>query len=89
MNAARTSPTRVAAEFLVEPFVEGAPGPHVDAAIEAVVRRGLAPSIGPFGTTVEGDPAAVADALRDVVAAALESGATRVQVHVVRLDEAP
>ena len=39
-------------EFTVEPFVAGEPGPHVQAAIEAARRSGLAVDVGPFGTSV-------------------------------------
>src|SRR5215218_4217948 len=35
-------------EFLVEPFTEGRPGPHVQAGIEVVRARGLEPEVGPF-----------------------------------------
>jgi uncharacterized protein YqgV (UPF0045/DUF77 family) len=76
-------PGHVTAEFLVEPFVEGSPGPHVTAAVTAVERHGLVPVVGPFGTTVEGPADVLADALRDVVAAAMAAGASRVQVQVV------
>ena len=41
-------------EFTVEPFVAGEPGPHVQAAIEAARRSGLAVDVGPFGTSVSG-----------------------------------
>ena len=42
-------------EFTVEPFVEGAPGPHVQAAVTAAEQSGLAVEFGPFGTSVSGD----------------------------------
>jgi hypothetical protein len=71
-------------EFTVEPFVPGAPGPHVTAAVGAAGRYG-AVEMGPFGTRVvltgESDdgPAACAAA---VVRAALAAGATRVSLSV-------
>lgn len=72
-------------EFTVEPFVEGAPGPHVRAAVEAAERSGLAVDVGPFGTGVTGDDddavLAVVDA---IVRAAVAAGATRVSLQVVR-----
>lgn len=74
--------SRCKAEFLVEPFEEGSPGPHVTAAIDAVVRSGLEPDVGPFGTVVEGDHEAVVDALRTMLGAAMENGASRVSVHM-------
>ena len=44
---------RVRIEFTVEPFVEGRPGPHVKAAIDAASRRGLEVDVGPFSTIVD------------------------------------
>lgn len=70
------------AEFTVEPFVDGNPGPHVVAAVEAVRANGLDPEIGPFATVVEGDAVHVTDALLAMLTAARRSGATRVSLHV-------
>ena len=42
-------------EFTIEPFVEGEPGPHVRAAVEAAEQSGVTVDFGPFGTTVSGD----------------------------------
>jgi uncharacterized protein YqgV (UPF0045/DUF77 family) len=72
-------------EFTVEPFTDGAPGPHVRAAIEAVTAAGLTPDIGPFGTTVDGPEPAAFDAVRALLAAAFAHGATRVSVQVTDL----
>ncbi|MGD2052375.1 MAG: thiamine-binding protein [Acidimicrobiia bacterium] len=69
------------AEFLVEPFEEGAPGPHVRAAIDAVAALGLAPEIGPFGTTVVGERDQVIAALQAMLEAAATHGATRVSLQ--------
>ncbi len=44
------------AEFTIEPFEEGSPGPHVMAAIEAIRALGFEPEMGPFGTSIDGDP---------------------------------
>ncbi|HZM31903.1 MAG TPA: thiamine-binding protein [Acidimicrobiales bacterium] len=71
-------------EFTVEPFVEGDPGPHVRAAVEAAERSGLAADVGPFGTTVTGDDGTVLDVVDAVVRAAVAAGATRVSLQVVR-----
>lgn len=76
----------VRAEFLVEPFVEGAPGSHVTAALDACRAHGLEPDIGPFATMIEGPVDVVTAAVRDMSRAALGSGATAVQV---RLGESP
>jgi uncharacterized protein YqgV (UPF0045/DUF77 family) len=69
------------AEFLVEPFEEGAPGPHVRAALDAVSALGLTPEFGPFGTTVVGEQSQVIAALQAMLEAALTNGATRVSLQ--------
>ena len=79
--------TTVHVEFFVEPFAEGSPGPHVLAAVEAARAAGLSVELGPFASLATGPVATVADALRDVVAAAFDAGATRVQLQVDRVDE--
>ena len=69
-------------EFTIEPFVEGAPGPHVTAAVAAVERLGASLEFGPFGTTLRttgGEVGAIVAALLD---AAYANGATHVSVHV-------
>jgi uncharacterized protein YqgV (UPF0045/DUF77 family) len=73
-------------EFTVEPFVPGAPGPHVLAAVDAAAAHGLAIEFGPFGSSGEGDEAVVLPAVDAAIRAALEAGATRVSVQVSRLD---
>ena len=55
----------IRAEFLVEPFVEGAPGHHVTMALEACRSHGLEPEMGPFATVIVGPT--------DTVTAAVES----------------
>jgi len=78
----------VAAEFTIEPFVEGAPGPHVHAGLDAVRAAGFEPELGPFGSTVTGELAEVGTALVEMLRAATEAGATRVSLQVSRLDPA-
>jgi uncharacterized protein YqgV (UPF0045/DUF77 family) len=73
-------------EFTVEPFVPGAPGPHVLAAVEAAATHGLNIEFGPFGSSGEGDDACVVPAVEAVIRAALDAGASRVSVQVSRLD---
>jgi hypothetical protein len=72
-------------EFTIEPFVEGRPGPHVVAAVDAARGLGVEVDFGPFGSgcTVSADlvPALVAAVTR----AALEHGATHVSLHVSAL----
>lgn len=74
-------------EFTVEPFVDGEPGPHVRAALDAAQASGLATEFGPFGTTMAGDDDVVLAAVDRVVRAALEAGATRLAVQVERLED--
>ncbi len=75
------------AEFLVEPFEEGNPGPHVIAAVAAVEALGFEPVVGPFGTTIEGDPHLVMEAVRQLLDAATDAGASRVSIQVNACDE--
>lgn len=76
----------VAAEFLVEPFSEGNPGPHVQAAVKAVTEAGLQVDIGPFGNTTSGPSEAVLGAVSSALEAALASGATRVSLSIAQTD---
>jgi uncharacterized protein YqgV (UPF0045/DUF77 family) len=75
------------AEFFIEPFTEGSPGPPVQAGIEAVRSMGLTPDVGAFGTTVVGDAPTIAQAVSALMAAALGAGATRVSLQVVERAE--
>lgn len=70
------------AEFTIEPFVEGDPGPHVLAAIEVAESAGLAVEIGPFGTSVGGDSEVVLSTVDGILRAAVGNGATRVSLQV-------
>ncbi len=72
----------IRAEFLIEPFIEGSPGPYVKAALEACRAVGLEPDVGAFANTIEGPTAAVNAAVRDLLNAAMDAGATAVQVRV-------
>jgi uncharacterized protein YqgV (UPF0045/DUF77 family) len=71
-------------EFTIEPFVEGEPGPHVRAAVEAAERSGVTVDFGPFGTTVSGDDDSVLTAVDRLLRAATEAGATRVSLQLIR-----
>ena len=75
----------VRADFTIEPFVDGAPGPYVDAGLDAIRGIGLVPDVGPFGTTIEGDQAEVHTALARMLDAALAAGASRVSIQVNRV----
>ena len=68
---------RASAEFLVEPFIEGEPGPHVRAAIEAFGDLGLAVEVGPFGNIVTGDVTRLVSAIETAMRRSVEAGATR------------
>ena len=74
------------AEFLVEPFELGNPGPHVIAAVEAVKALGFDPIVGPFGTTIEGNAELVVEAVKSLLDAANEAGASRVSIQVNTCD---
>lgn len=71
-------------EFTVEPFSEGAPGPHVRAAVDAAGTAGLNVEFGPFGTTVSGPDEVLLDAVDAIVRAAVLAGATRVSLQLTR-----
>jgi len=71
-------------EYTVEPFVEGSPGPHVRAALDAAAEAGLEVEFGPFGTTVAGEDAAVVAATSRILQAALDAGASRISFQVLR-----
>ena len=68
------------ADFTVEPFEEGRPGPHVHAAIDAA--SALNPEMGPFGTSIEGSLDDVLGAIAALSRAAMEAGATRLSLSL-------
>ncbi len=72
----------ITAEFTIEPFVDGDPGPHVQEAIEAIEATGLTVEVGPFGTAITGDQAAVLPAIEAMLQAAVNNGATRVSLQL-------
>jgi len=75
----------VRVEFTIEPFVEGQPGPHVRAAIEAVERLGVVVEIGPFGSDFTTSVASAAAAVAALTEAAYSNGATHVSVHLEKV----
>jgi uncharacterized protein YqgV (UPF0045/DUF77 family) len=75
-------------EFTVEPFVEGRPGPHVTAAIDAARALGHEVEVGPFGSGCEVSSEAAADAVAAIVRAAIANGADHVNVDIQRIDRA-
>jgi uncharacterized protein YqgV (UPF0045/DUF77 family) len=72
----------VAVEFLVEPFVEGSPGNHVDAAVSAFTERDLTVELGPFSSVSGGSLEAIGDAVGAMVIDAMRAGATNINVQV-------
>ena len=75
-------PVQMIAEFTIEPFVEGDPGPHVLTAIEVAESAGLAVEVGPFGTSASGDSEAVLSTVDGILRAAVINGATRVSLQL-------
>jgi uncharacterized protein YqgV (UPF0045/DUF77 family) len=73
-------------EFTVEPFVDGSPGPHVIAAVEAVEAHGFSVDFGPFGTSFTVPEDRVPEVVADLLRAAYANGATYVSVDVGKLD---
>ena len=71
-------------EFLVEPFEEGNPGPHVLGTQEILQRHGLEMTMGPFGNTVDGDYATITSVLPTVLRSAFEKGASRISITMTK-----
>jgi len=76
-----SSGTTITVEFTIEPFVEGAPGPHVTAAVAAVEKLGATVEFGPFGTTLRTTQADVGRIVAALLEAAYANGATHVSIH--------
>ena len=72
----------ITAEFTIEPFADGAPGPHVRAAIDVAEAAGLAVDIGPFSTSVRGPAETVLHTVSELTRAAVDHGATRVSLQL-------
>jgi uncharacterized protein YqgV (UPF0045/DUF77 family) len=68
--------------FMVEPFVDGQPGPHVFSSIAAVEDAGMPVEMGPFDNLADGDIDQVASAVARLIRAAFADGATRLSVQV-------
>ncbi len=76
------NPQIIKAEFLIEPFVEGSQEPHVKAALEACRGAGLEPDVGAFANTIEGAATDVSATVDLLIRAAIDAGASAVQVRV-------
>ena len=69
-------------EFTIEPFVEGHPGPHVTAAIDAASALGHDVDVGPFGSGCVVTATETADVVAAVVRAAVANGADHVNIDI-------
>lgn len=69
-------------EFTVEPFVEGQPGPHVQAAVDAATAAGAEVEFGPFGSTCRAPSDVMPGIVAAVTRAAFAHGATHVSLHL-------
>lgn len=74
-------------EFTIEPFVEGTPGPHVLAAVNAVERHGLTVDFGPFGSSFTVIDDRLPQVIADLLQAAYANGATYVSVDIGKIDQ--
>lgn len=74
-------------EFTTEPFeLDGFPD-HAKAARRVVDEAGLAVSVGPFGTSAEGEAEQALAAVTRLLRETLAAGASRISVQVSVLDE--
>jgi hypothetical protein len=69
-------------EFIVEPFVDGQPGPHVTAAVGAVEALGHVVDFGPFGSSADVSDDQVGAVAAALLQAAYANGATHVNINV-------
>ena len=76
-------------EFTIEPFVEGQPGPHVRAAVDAAEAAGVPVEFGPFGSTCRVATELLPGLVASIVSAAFGNGATHVSMHMGLGEAAP
>ena len=69
-------------EFTIEPFVDGAPGSHVTAAVAAVEAHGVSVEFGPFGSSFSVAQSLLPQVIADLMKAAYDNGATYVSIAV-------
>lgn len=74
----------VVLDFTIEPFVDGRPGKHVSAAVDAAEALGVEVEFGPFGSTCTVADDRIGEVITAVVEAALANGASHVSLHVER-----
>ena len=73
-------------EFTIEPFVEGHPGPHVRAAVDAVEALGVAVEFGPFGSSCHTSNETMSAVVAAIIQEAFANGATHLSMHVSARD---
>ena len=69
-------------EFTIEPFIDGAPGAHVTAAVAAVEAHGVFVEFGPFGSSFSVSQELLPQVVADLMKAAYDNGATYVSIAV-------
>ena len=74
-------------EFTIEPFVEGQPGQHVMAPVDAVRARGFDVEFGPFGSECTTPTAQTPSVVAAIIEAAFANGATHVTIDIGAADE--
>jgi isopentenyldiphosphate isomerase/uncharacterized protein YqgV (UPF0045/DUF77 family) len=73
-------------EFTIEPFVEGQPGIHVTAPIDALRDLGVEAEVGPFGSGCDVSSDEIPDVVAAIMRAAFTHGATHVNLDVSAVD---
>jgi isopentenyldiphosphate isomerase len=73
-------------EFTVEPFVEGNPGRHVTAPLDALRALDVEVDFGPFGSGCVISSESAGEVVAAIVSAALANGATHVNIDVTEID---
>ena len=86
--AGTVRPVLVTAEFTIEPFVEGDPGAHVHAGLDALRAAGLEPEMEAFGSSVSGELEVISAAVQAMLHAATAAGATQVSLQLRRVPTA-
>lgn len=76
-------------EFIVEPFVDGEPGAHVVAAVDAARAAGGQVEFGAFGSTCSAPAESMPELVAEVLRAAFGNGATHVTIHVASGEREP
>ena len=72
-------------EFTIEPFIEGAPGAHVTAAVAAVEKRGLIVEFGPFGSSFVAETELASEAIAVLSRMAYDNGATHITIDTEKV----